>query len=66
MFLAWMLGRWRNNKKLQDSVQEQHTKNVVLYILIPVVLLVGVFIGTAVGAKARRDIDREKEEGSDV
>jgi hypothetical protein len=61
-----MLGRWRNNKKLQDSVQEQHTKNVVLYILIPVVLLVGVFIGTAVGAKARRDIDREKEEGSDV
>ena len=49
-------------KKLQGKVQEQHTENVVLYILLPVILLAGVFIGTVVGAKARRDSDKEHKE----
>lgn len=64
--LCFLIGCSDKADQMQNTINEQHLEIVVLYILLPVVLLAGVFIGTVAGAKARRDSDkgyREKENG---
>ena len=64
-FLIGCSGGDDSIRQLENTINEQHLKIVVLYILIPVASLIGIFIGTAVGAKARRDFEKEKENGKD-
>ena len=59
-FLIGCSGADENIKQLENAINEQHLKIVVLYILIPVIFLVGVFVGTVAGAKARRDFEKGK------